>query len=660
MARPKDTHFYDIPLPETLQERAKWLVEYHKYSKMLISYLIDQGAGSTTYHTAIRCLTELRTYLLDRGIPYSSENAEKWLEFGGPYPKGYQVTLFRMSDFFNYGEIRPINAFPRAAPYADNLHPPWSDILTGYMSTLTISVKYKGQVRNCVARFLYKIQKEGISTPSEITYELLEEYCRKDEHCSKNSEARYTYAIGDILLFMADRGYCDHGLGWYPYFRMHKRIFLINDLTEKQKKRLVEIRRESLDFPAERFSDIAERFLDTFQEIGYSETPCKTAKYTVHNLLLFIEMHGFGYHKAVADIWLEHEKCFHKKDGWKQARRVLNLLDLYVREGRLLPQRIFWDKPPLCESLPDWCQSEIEGYLLLKEKEGWEKSTLYMIRSSATRFCSFLVDKGLISFSQIVPEILKEFNLNDKHQTVQGKNAYNGKVRQFIRYLERNGVLPYGIHQALLGSAAPGERITVVLTKAEKETIKSKHLKSITPTELRDRAMVLLGLRMGLRASDIVEIQLTDIDWEKQTLRVIQEKTDHEILLPIPTIVGNVIYLYIVNGRPNDKTSSNNLFVKNRVPYDPVKRGVCANALKRTVPERRIPGSGFHVTRKTYATDRLRNGTGKQGIADLLGQKDTQSLRHYLQLDEERMRMCPISLIESGLCMEGGRYHVNI
>ena len=167
---------------------------------------------------------------------------------------------------------------------------------------------------------------------------------------------------------------------------------------------------------------------------------------------------------------------------------------------------------------------------------------------------------------------------------------------------------------------------------------------------------MLLGTKMGLRASDIVTISLEDIDWDRQTLRIIQVKTDHEILLPMPTEVGNAIYLYIKEGRANEKTTSRYLFIKERVPFDVLTRAACASALRRTLPGRTVPGSGFHVTRKTFATDRLCNVTGKQGIVDLLGQRDTQSLVHYLQMDETRMRMCPLSLAETGLMMEGGRY----
>jgi len=209
---------------------------------------------------------------------------------------------------------------------------------------------------------------------------------------------------------------------------------------------------------------------------------------------------------------------------------------------------------------------------------------------------------------------------------------------------------------ALSGTSAPKEKIVVTLTAEEKGVIKEKQYRSATPMELRDKAMMLLGMKMGLRASDIVSIRFRDIDWDEQTLRVLQVKTSHEILLPMPTDVGNAIYFYITKGRPNGMTTSSHIFTKHRVPYDSLTRGACTSALRRTIPDREVPGSGFHVTRKTYATDCLRRGAGKQGVADLLGQRDTQSLRHYLLLDEDRMRMCPLSLSESGLLMEGGRY----
>lgn len=656
MTRSKRNVFFEEPLAPILTEKEQWLADYHINSEKLAAYMLERGAKKTAYSTTVRCLNRLRNYLLQNGIPYSGENAIQWLDTIQKYPDGYRISILRLSDLYLYGEVQPVNAFPHALPYEQNLNAKWKSILYEFMDASSVSDKCEGFVKRTISRFLYGIQKMGIENPSDITYDLLETYCQNDGHSSHNETSRYTYAISDILLFMADKGLCEHGLGWYPYYRMHDCILRLSDLSDLQVTALEHTKIQPSDLSAEEFVVRASRFVKDYKSLGYSPTLCKVADYTLHNLLLFMEMHGLGYHETVINIWLEHEKTRHKSDGWKSSRRILKLFELYVEKGVIRPEVMFNEKPLLCESLPSWCRIELDSYMALKIREGWKRTTLNMIRSSVTRFCNYLVEKELTDFSDLTPEILKDFNLCDPHITAEGKNAYNSRIRKFLKYLERKEMLPYGLHMALNAVAAKKETIVTVLTEEELELIKKRQQSCTTSIELRDKAMMSIGLRMGLRASDIVTIRLSDIDWKNQTLRLIQEKTDNEVLLPIPTDVANAIYLYIKKGRPNRVTAEEYLFTKNYVPHNSLNRGVCTGALRRTLPDRKVPGSGFHVTRRTYATDRLVNGVGKQALADLLGHKDTQSLNRYLQLDEERMRKCPLSLAEAGLTMEGGRY----
>lgn len=656
MARPRDTRFYEIPFPKEIPKSEEWLRDYYEHSRQLVDYMLSKGAGSTAYYTTISCLKELKEYLIEEKQTYSVDTSLQWYENTGPYSKGYKVTLLRLIDIYDYGEVQPINAYPIAMPYSKLLQEPWNKLMEGYLGTLELQESYEGCTRNRIARFLYKIQQQGVSDPSDITFELLERYCKTDAHRSKEAGAPYIYSIGDILLYMADLGLCRHGIGWYPYFRMHDRIFDITDFTKSQKDEITALADESMDFPAEEFAIATEQFLNDYRTLGYSKSPKKIAAYTLHNLLLFLEMNSLGYHKRIAAIWLEHEKTYHEGRGWNQSARVLYQFDIYCSEGCIIPQRLNKTKPDKCENLPVWCKDELYKYLAVKTKEGWASSTIDMIRSSVTRFCEYLVNCDVNAFGQITPEVIKEFNLSDRHLTSEGKNAYNSRIRKFIKYLERQGILSYGLHEALLCSSESREKIVVTLTDNEKQSIMKKHDACSTAMDLRDNAMILLGMRMGIRSIDIVNLRLKDIDWKRQCIRIYQKKTSHEIVLPMPTEVGNAVYLYITHGRPNEKAQNDRLFIKHRVPYDSLQRCVCLRALERTLPERNVPGSGFHVTRRTYATDQLKRGTQKQGLADLLGHKDTSSIKHYVNLDDERMMMCPISLSEAGLLMEGGRY----
>ena len=659
MARPRNILFFETPLPQPLPESMRWLQQYDQASKTLVDYLVEHGAGSTAYHATTKCLTELRDFLLNNEFPYSLEMAHKWLyEIMDSFPPCYVITIRRLEDLLSFGNIQPVNAFPIALPYSKVLQDPWRSLLTEFLKTLDLITSYEEQIKNCVSRFLYSLQQQGIMVPSEISYDTVDDYLKKDEHRSDSSKARYTYSIGDILLFFADKGLCRPGLGWYPYFWRHDCILRVADLPENQQTAIRNLQENASQAALVDIVPEIKRFLDDFQSLGYSKVPLKAARFTLHNLLLFMDMHDLGYQKKVADIWLEAMKANYSGNSWKQHRRIIDLFDQFLQDDVLNPKIVFTKKPLLCDSLSVWSRCELYAYMALKKKEGWEPSTLNMIHSSVTRFCTFLEEQGITDFTEITPEALTAFNLTDKHSSAEGKNAYNSRIRKFLFYLERKEVLPHGIHLALMGTSAPAEKVVVVLTESEKEVINQRLQDDSSPISLRDNAIMLLGMDMGLRASDIVTIRLEDIDWKSQTLRIIQEKTDHEIKLPIPVRVANAIYRYIKYGRANDKTDSAYLFIKNRVPYDSVGRSVCRDALKRAIPDRSVPGSGFHVTRKTYATDRLRSKVGRHDIADLLGQRDTQSLKHYLLLDAERMKMCPISLAEANLLMKGGRYGV--
>lgn len=83
MARPRDIRFYEEPLG-VLPENQQWLIEYHDNSRKLVEYLTENGAGCNAYHSAIRCVTLLREYLIGTGEAYASERALKWYAQTGP------------------------------------------------------------------------------------------------------------------------------------------------------------------------------------------------------------------------------------------------------------------------------------------------------------------------------------------------------------------------------------------------------------------------------------------------------------------------------------------------------------------------------------------------------------------------------------------------
>jgi len=648
--------FYEVPLPHPLPQNVSWLLDYRKNSKQLIHYLESKGAEGTRYLQTIHCLSDLQDYLLANNLPYTESNASSWcdsLEF--PKPRGSALTLARLSDIYHYGKVQPLNVFPQWRSYAKLLDEPWDNLLQEYLDAGEFHGKHCHRVKQHVSKFLFWLQTKDINNPSEITYNLLDKYFKYDKHNTRKEKSRYTLAVGNFITFLADKGLCNHTIGWYPYYWRFNLTVRKCNLSKAQQSILTSLKEDSPSFSIESMFASSEVFLDEYKKSGYDKRLCLRATYTIRNLFLFLDMYGVGYKSEAVEIWLDHEMSVRKKSEWLESRRILHLFDNYLKENTLNPQIRFTPRNRLYDNIPVWCKAETDEFLSLKKKNGYAQRTIDGASTRLAHFCTYLDNHNISCFSDISPKILTDFNLSEDI-CFSDKSHYIGTSRQFLQHLERKGILPYGRHLALSSTAASHERIITILTKDEKEAIAEKHLNCNAPIELRDKAMLLLGMKMGLRGSDVVNILLTDIDWEKQTIRILQQKTQHEILLPMPVSVGNAIYNYIKNGRPNSKTLSDRIFVKAIMPYDSVTSNVCIDALERTLPRRNVPQSGFHVTRKTYATDRLRSGVIPQGIADLLGHKDTHSLSTYLQYDEENMRLCPISLSESGLTMKGERY----
>lgn len=164
--------------------------------------------------------------------------------------------------------------------------------------------------------------------------------------------------------------------------------------------------------------------------------------------------------------------------------------------------------------------------------------------------------------------------------------------------------------------------------------------------------MLQLGLRMGIRASDVVGLIADDIDWDDASVRFIQQKTGYEVNLPMPADVAGAVYRYIATERP--ESPERTVFVRCRAPYTPVDANAAQIALRKALTDRKVPKSGFHSLRKTFATNMLRTGANPQEVAESLGHRGIDNVRKYLSLDEERMRLCSMGLEESGLVLEGG------
>jgi site-specific recombinase XerD len=148
----------------------------------------------------------------------------------------------------------------------------------------------------------------------------------------------------------------------------------------------------------------------------------------------------------------------------------------------------------------------------------------------------------------------------------------------------------------------------------------------------RDRAIVLLLARLGLRAGDVAQLRLADIEWQTGSLRV-TGKSRIEVRLPLPQDVGDAIAAYL-ECRPPGR--SDRVFLRTIAPCRPFLRGdAISSVVKRAMKRAGIvtPVKGAHALRHTAATEMLRHGVPLDKIGLVLRHRGIDTTAYYAKAD---------------------------
>lgn len=154
-----------------------------------------------------------------------------------------------------------------------------------------------------------------------------------------------------------------------------------------------------------------------------------------------------------------------------------------------------------------------------------------------------------------------------------------------------------------------------------------------TPVEIRDKAIILLLARLGLRAGDICQLRLIDIDWNDGYLRV-SGKSRRSDRLPLPQDAGDAILDYLARARP--PINEERLFVRVQPPFRPFSSSAeIAGIVARVFDRGGIEGvpTGAHAFRHSLATRMLRAGAGLESVGTILRHRSPATTAIYAKVD---------------------------
>jgi integrase/recombinase XerD len=159
-----------------------------------------------------------------------------------------------------------------------------------------------------------------------------------------------------------------------------------------------------------------------------------------------------------------------------------------------------------------------------------------------------------------------------------------------------------------------------------------------TPVGRRDYAILLMLARLGLRAGEVVSLELGDINWNLGQVNV-RGKSGQRNRLPLTTEVGKAIAAYLQRGRPH--STSRRVFLRARAPICAFRGVSGIDTIVRHALQRagiQATTSGAHQFRHGLATEMLRQGASLSEIGELLGHRHPQTTKIYTKVDIKALR----------------------
>lgn len=566
----------------------------------------------------------------------------------------------KLNDVYKTGEIKGIHLSITSLGRTALLTPLWLEQVDEYLNEVS-SAYSNSQLYNIkrrIIRFLKYMQQRSRNGSAGFSYDDILEFHESLSYMKDVSRTVEESSVKAFLEYLEKTGMIHFGLSLYlgVLEAGNQNIYVFHPETPMAEMKTSGIDKNNPIVSSDMLHYAITEIIELFRNKGYAEGYINILLRASNILYLFFDINGYGFNPDAAKKWIESKNVQENlgSSSCQSAKRMIDLLEMYFSGRTVNLTAAHIRGLSGFHALPEWCRIPLDAFADERIREKLDEDTVHNYIYSCTRFCSYLVSKGLGNFNEVNSDTITAFNLFDKHGSREGKNSCNHRIRKFLKFLFREGLVSQPMLYAALGtSGTVDEKNIIILSNGEIQSIRDYVVKADTPIEQRNSAMLLLGTEMGMRGCDIVNLKLRDIDWKNQSIRFTQAKTSVETILYMPAAVGNFIYRYIRNARPK-QTVDDHVFLRAEAPYCGLTRNACYSALKKAVPYRSVKGSGFHATRKTFATSRLKAGVTPDGIMDAMGQRNRNSLTPYLSLDPEGMRLCSLSLQNLGLLQEGG------
>jgi len=345
--------------------------------------------------------------------------------------------------------------------------------------------------------------------------------------------------------------------------------------------------------------------------------------------------------RALQASVLQNQHCDQYLRYRRRRRKVLRgdaialeqFRDFLRHQGVIALERIASDSL----TAVDRCAQEFEQYL--REERLLAPPTIVNYVAFAGEFLKDRFGTGPVDLSQLCAgDVISFVRRRAPRLHVKRAKLLTTALRSFLRYGCYLGQVRADLIDAvpivanwsmpLIPRAISTDQVRQVLSHVDRRTVVGR----------RDYAILLLLARLGLRAGEIVSLELDDIDWNAGSLSV-RGKGGRRTQLPMPKDVGDAIVAYLQYGRPS--TPCRRVFLRAKAPV----RGFLGPSAVSTVVRHALvraavqtPTRGAHQFRHGLASEMLRHRASFAEIGELLGHRSPETTKIYAKVDLEVLR----------------------
>jgi site-specific recombinase XerD len=365
---------------------------------------------------------------------------------------------------------------------------------------------------------------------------------------------------------------------------------------------------------------------------GYAPFTAMLQVQLVAHLSRWLVAEGRDVDEVTPDL-LERFAAARRAAGYRHQRSVRALAPLlgYLREiGVAPPEAAFVPCTPV--------EKLVERYRHhLADERGLHPETVSNRVREAQRFLAAQIESGELDLAGLTSARISAYVVDETRRRSRGDaKLMVCALRSLLRFLQLEGLVDESLVGAVPAIAhwrssglpralAPGQ-FEQLLDSCDRSTIVGR----------RDYAVLLVLGRLGLRAGEVVGLQLDDIDWRAGEITV-RGKGKRRDRLPLPAEVGEAIAAYLKDGRPAS-AEGRSVFVTVRGHRRGIRRKAVGRIAARAALTAGIAGVSAHRLRHTVATEVLRAGAPLEEVGQLLRHHSAVSTAIYAKVDHQRLR----------------------